>query len=144
MNSYFFFKNIYGHGVTFISKLWRHAHIVSIRLKRCNTILRWCVADGQRETLLKNGHKWTQPLTVWENIILLLTFLTYSFLKPFIEPDVHIEFLVFCRSFLSSKMVATSNELHVCLPVVIYVFVYLLNHHFFRYFTADIHYTWCW
>lgn len=28
-------------------------HIVSIRLKRCNTILRWCVADGQRDTLLK-------------------------------------------------------------------------------------------
>lgn len=53
MNSNFFFFNIFGHGVTFISKLWRHAHIVSIRLKRCNTILRWCVADGQRGTLLK-------------------------------------------------------------------------------------------
>lgn len=95
-------------------------HIVSIRLKRCNTILRWCVADGQRDTLLK----WPQVDSALDSVRKHHTVADIlNLLKPFIEPDIHIEFLVLCRSFQSSKMVATSNELPVCLPVVIYMFI---------------------
>lgn len=52
MNSYFFlFKYLWSRCYIYFKVMT--PHIVSIRLKRCNTIFRWCVADGQRDTLLK-------------------------------------------------------------------------------------------